>query len=45
MNLGKSSSVMANAGNSLEQMIGLDIRSSKTPPIDGKVLRDNITNL
>lgn len=45
MNLGKASSVMANAGNSLEQMIGLDIRSSKTPLIDGKVLRDNITNL
>ena len=39
-NLGKASSVMANAGNSMEQMIGLNIRSSKTPLIDGKFFRD-----
>ena len=39
-NLGKASSVMANAGNSLEQMIGLNIRSNKTPLIDGKFFRD-----
>ena len=39
-NLGKASSVMANAGNSMEQMIGLNIRSNKTPLIDGKFFRD-----
>ncbi len=44
-NLGKSSAVMANAGNSMEQMIGLNIRSNKTTLIDGEVFRDNINQL
>ncbi len=41
-NMGKASSVMANAGNSMEQMIGLNNRSSKITLIDGEFLRDII---
>ena len=44
-NLGISSSVMANAGNTLEETIGLNDRSIKTSLIDWEILRGLHTKL
>ena len=44
-NLGVSSAVMANAGNTLEETIGLNDRSIKTSLIDWKLLRGLHTKL
>lgn len=44
-NLGTASAVMANAGNTLEETIGLNNRSSKTSLIDWEVLRGLHTKL
>nr|DAK84690.1 MAG TPA: minor tail protein [Caudoviricetes sp.] len=44
-NIGKASSVMANAGNTLEETIGLNNRSIKTSLTDWEILRGLHTKL